>query len=246
MEILRGSVACLCVTALLVTSRPIAAQSERAEAALVHSPAPPPLLHAFGASALLRALDGKDLGYGAQLDYRLRWPSEYQLGFGIAALALEADRIGGFAAKHTRRLEASALGVIPLGRTGPLGLDLRIGAGYAALHSAQQHLVEDRGHRLGLSLALIGNIRVASRVSLRLGFSTPFAFEIAPAGELATQGALVLTGVGVALTRSLLLRGDVESGGLFGFDGDGTKYETRASLSLRWVSGEQAEASHAL
>jgi hypothetical protein len=44
-------------------------------------------MHAVGASALLRSLDAKDLGYGAQLEYRLRWPSEYQLGLAGAALA---------------------------------------------------------------------------------------------------------------------------------------------------------------
>ncbi len=203
-------------------------------------------MHAVGASALLRSLDAKDLGYGAQLEYRLRWPSEYQLGLAGAALALEADRIGGFAARHTQRFEVTALGVVPLGRTGPLGLDLRVALGYAELNSTQAQLTHDRGRRLGFELALIGNVLLAPRLSLRLGLSTPLAFEIVPTRELATQGALLLTGLGVALSDSLFLRADVESGGVFGFDGDGTKYETRASLAVRWVSGALARSSHAL
>jgi hypothetical protein len=56
----------------------------------------------------------------------------------------------------------------------------------------------------------------------------------------------MLTGLGVALSDSLFLRADVESGGVFGFDGDGTKYETRASVAVRWVSGALARSSHAL
>jgi hypothetical protein len=243
MDLPRTTAACLCV-GFLAFAQPLSAEEERAEPA---SPrAASALIHTVGASALLRALDTHDLGLGGQLDYRLRWPSEYQLGLSFAALALAADRIGGFAAEDTVRYELGALSAIPLGRTGPLLLDLRVTLGYAELHSAQADLEQDRGRRLGLELAVIGNIVVAPPVSVRLGFSSPVAFEIAPTGELATQGALILLGVGGALSSSLFLRGDVETGGVFGFDGDGTKYETRASLNLRWVSGQLARSSHAL
>ncbi len=243
MDLLRNTIAGLCV-GLLAASRPLPAEGQPAES--IPPPVSHALTHALGAAALLRSLDSKDLGYGGQLDYRLRWPSEYQLGVSLAALVLAADRIGGFEAEQTRRYELTALSAVPLGRTGPLMLNLRIALGYAALYNTQAELAEQRGHRVGGELAVIGNVVLAPPVSLRLGLSTPFAFEVSPAGELATQGALLLMGVGVALSASLFLRADAATGGVFGFDGDGTKYETRASLSLRWVSGEKARSSHAL
>src|SRR5688500_15993809 len=65
----------------------------------------PRILHALGVTTQQEWLDAKDYGYGADLQYRLRFPSEYQLGLEAAVVQAEADRIGGYAAADTRRLE---------------------------------------------------------------------------------------------------------------------------------------------
>ena len=228
---------CLCAVALTAPNLTLAEATDEAAASIE---APARVVHAVGANALMRSLDSKDLGFGAQAEYRLRWPSEYQLGLSASLLALEADRIAGYAAKDTRRVEVTALTGIPLGRTGPLALDLRAGLSYIHLSSDDQSLEDQAASRAGIELGVIGSVTVTPRTSVRLGFSTPFAFELSPSGELATGGTLVSTGAGFAVTDSLLLRGDVETGGMFGFDGDGTKYETRVSVGLRWVSGQNA------
>jgi len=125
-----------------------------------------------------------------------------------------------------------------VGSVGParFGLHLEVGArrlagavGNTAPHTASW--------AIEAALGLVATIPLRERGVFSAGVLAPFSLEVAPEVVNDAQGALLVFGGGVALHERLWLRATVETGGLYGADGDSAKYLFRGTLGLRALFG---------
>ena len=67
-----------------------------------------------------------------------------------------------------------------------------------------------------------------------------YAQQRSPSVATETLGQLLLGGVTLAVTDDVQVHLRLETGGLYGFDGDGAKVLTRATVGVRLVPGQAA------
>ena len=98
----------------------------------------------------------------------------------------------------------------------------------------------DRATSLLTRVGPIASVRVADALAVRAGWLTLTHMQLSPGGDLEALGQALTAGVVYGATPELQLYADLETGGLVGFDGDGSKLLLRGAVGLRWVLGGEA------
>jgi hypothetical protein len=192
--------------------------------------------------AVLGAAGASSTEVGGEIGYRLRLPSELQLGFVARASAVRKGFVDGFPARDGQMFSGLGLAIVPLARRGPLAMDLRGGLGLRASGFDTAGGPETSSRVMMTQLALIANVRATSFLTVRTGFVSVLDLALSPAGGIDALGQLLVLGAVVPVSDALQVYVDGETGGVFGYDGDGDKYVARAAIGLRWVSGREARA----
>jgi hypothetical protein len=174
-----------------------------------------------------------------ELAYRLRLRSELQLGLSARGSFVRTGFVDGFRASNGRSVSGLALVMVPLARRGRLSIDFRGALGARTSDFDESAAPDSVSFVIPSQLGVIANVSFPS-VTLRAGWMNVVDVAVAPKGAIDTLGQLLLLGAAVPVSDSLQLYADGETGGVFGYDGDGAKYVTRAAFGLRWVSGQGA------
>ncbi|HEU4404358.1 MAG TPA: hypothetical protein VFS43_03615 [Polyangiaceae bacterium] len=229
----------------LASGGPVSDPSDAAAAGLAGAPpnaapasapptsAPAGTLHALGVQGGWSNVDA-----GAGLSYRVRLPGGTQFGLDARYASLREGYISGYAVESGAALAGSAVAMIPWARFGPVDLDVRLSAGARALDADETRSPDRSSTALTTDFGPVVNVHAAPWLTLRTGWLNVVNLQLAPATDLDALGQIVLAGVAVPVGDRLLAHADFETGGLFGYDGDGGKYLTRVSVGLRWVLGE--------
>lgn len=127
------------------------------------------------------------------------------------------------------------------GRIGSARFGLHLSAGGRFTRGGEGNAPEGNGRALELGLGLVATMPVGPRGAVRAGVLVPFSLEIAPEVVNDMQGALLTVGGGVALTDRLWLHGQIDTGGIFGADGDAGKFLFRGTLAIRGLFGSTTD-----
>ncbi|MCU0684961.1 MAG: hypothetical protein MUF34_22390 [Polyangiaceae bacterium] len=200
---------------------------------LAPAASPTSTLHALGVQGNWSNVDA-----GVGLSYRARLPGEAQLGLDARYASLRQGYVSGYAVESGAALAGAAVAMLPWARFGPVVLDLRLSAGVRALDADQTRSPDRSSTTITTDFGPVVNVHAAPWLTLRTGWLNVVNLQIAPATDLDALGQLLLAGVAIPVSDRLLAHADFETGGLFGYDGDGGKYLTRVSVGLRWVLGE--------
>jgi hypothetical protein len=209
--------ACAAVIALVAGARPAAADET-------------PAIGATMGGALL----GSEAGGGLALDARLRFRNGIQLGLALSEQALGVAYLSGAAAEGLSATDGSVVALFPLVLAAPLELDLRVSTGVRYLHDLG---VLETPYRDALrsttEIAFLAHVRLGARFLLRAGAIVGVDLQVDPGVDLADQSQLLTLGLGCSIGPNLLLYGNVDVGGTYGFDGDNGKAVTRGALGFR-------------
>ena len=177
----------------------------------------------------------------ARVEWRAAWPNHVQLGVSAQAGLARGLYLDGWpvAGGHTGTalLSASA----PVVHEDRVQIDLQVDTGPRALRPS-----EPVGDGLNDSLTLLNSLRPLATLSLtdaldlQLGWTARFDMQLSPTPAADAFGQILLAGAVVRLSPGLDLALRAETGGLYGYDGDGAKYLTRGGLGLRWFPGDDA------
>lgn len=198
--------------------------------------------HVVGLSA-----GGSEFDATGSLDYRLRHENGWEIGLSAGSGWLRSGFIAGFAvedgtvtrgALHASRVLHRAPGVQITGYLTP---------GFRAVRGAEgPALANDSlsdSNAVTLETGMLARFRVGPRAAMYTGVVLPFSLEIDPEIMNDVNGGLLTVGGTVAINDSVEGFAAVETGGIFGSDGDAGKYLTRATAGVRMVlGGEGAEA----
>ena len=187
-------------------------------------------------------LTGSNFDSGASLGYRTRFRGGAQLGIEARALAAREAYVDGFAATGGYSVAGLAIGMLPMVQAGPLDLHLRASVGGRSLKVDETTGPRERSFTLVSEVGPVVNVRVSQDLTLRTGWLAITNFQLSPRFDSEALGQVLLAGAVMPLTPDLQLHADVETGGLFGFDGDGGKYVLRGSVGARWVLGGSARS----
>ena len=189
----------------------------------------------LSASGLLSLGDGgagSNLRGGGRFEYRYRWSNDAQLGLRVGLFAVDAPFIEGFRGRDALETEVLALSNFQLLRGDSAGIHLRLLAGARFLADAAD-APESSSTQVGAVPAWIASIHLNPSISVRTGVVFPVWLEVDPSADIAELATLLTVGVDWAFSPSLSLYADVETGGSFGFDGNGLKYVAEGTTGLR-------------
>lgn len=192
----------------------------------------PSTWHAFGLAGGVSNVDASVTGA-----YRLGLAGGWQLGLDAILSRKREAYISGRELDRGTALSGAALAMIPLVQRGPLSMHLRLGAGLRRLDGEGPQAPRGTSLALTTELGPIANLAVTPGFTVRTGFVNVLNLQLDPATDVDALGQMLTFGVNKALGSSLQIHVDVETGGLFGYDGDGGKYLTRGTLGLRYVPG---------
>lgn len=221
----------------LFLASPSAYAQASAEAASSGAPSAPRTLHAASLQ-----LTGSNFDAGAALGYRVRFAGGMQLGLEGRALAVRDAYVNGFAATGGYAVSGVGLVMVPMVQSGPLDLHFRASLGARSLNVDETTGPDKRGLTLLSELGPVVNIRATKSLTLRTGWLAVTNFQLSPAFDSEALGQVLLAGAVVPVTDDVQLHADVETGGLFGFDGDGGKYVVRGFVGARWAFGGSARS----
>lgn len=194
-----------------------------------------PPQHAFSVNGALSLTDSH-----GTVGYQLRTEGGWQLGAQVRVAAPRSGFINGYPTTGGVAPSAAINALAPLTEVGPLQLSLALQLGLLGLFADTSVGPDTRSLVLLSRLGPLASIRLADAVALRAGWNLVVNVQLSPAGDVDALGQLLVLGAVVHLNRSLSVWVDVETGGLFGYSGDGGKYVLRGTLGLRLVLGEGA------
>jgi hypothetical protein len=199
-----------------------------------------------------RTLHALTLGVGANeydhfavAGYRLRLPRGLQLGLETRHAQVRESFLAGYAVDqgYLGRLRGEL--IIPVYDDGQLwlGVELRPGVEvYLGGDDEDQRADLDDGFGVILDTGVLANLRLDPTWTVSLGARLPFTLEVAPEVIQDRVGALIVAGGNAAVADHVQLFATLETGGLFGADGDGAKYLVQGTVGTRLVFGPGAPA----
>jgi hypothetical protein len=178
---------------------------------------------------------------------RLRAPSSAWLGAEVRLGDARALYLDGWPVSEGRSLSGLVGGSAPLASSGGASIDLQVHGGLRAL-SAEVPSPEDAagavipGQSWGwlVEVTPMGTLPLGARGAAQLGWTAIFSQQRSPSVATETLGQLLVGGVTLAVTDDVQVHLRLETGGLYGFDGDGGKVLTRATVGVRLVPGQAA------
>ncbi|WP_309887711.1 hypothetical protein [Archangium sp.] len=195
----------------------------------------PSALHGFSMAGSYSNVDS-----AVTLGYRLRLPSGVQLGLEARHAPSREAYIDGFPGTGGSAQYGTLRALVPLASAGPLTIGFGANLGLRSL-SVRSSLGPDSSSLAVTSeLGLLAHLPLSSLLTLRAGWLQVTSFQTKPGFAVDALGQVMVLGVTAPVTDSLQLFADLETGGLFGYDGDGGKYLTRGTLGARLVLGGAA------
>jgi hypothetical protein len=168
---------------------------------------------------------------GFELDARARFGGGVQLGAGASLSAHERAFMSGQVVRDAGSFGGLGILLLPLVRSGPLELDLRVESGALSLRGFGD--TDASALRQVNEFAMLAHVELGQSFLLRAGAVLGLELEVDPAFALADQSQLLTAGLGYALSAHLLLHAAVAGGGSYGFDGDNGKFIFEGTLGLR-------------
>jgi hypothetical protein len=166
---------------------------------------------------------------------RLGSPSGSAIGAEVRWAEVSKAWIDGWPVEDGSAASALAHGAVPLVRTERLRLDLRANVGARWLSAREVQGPDDRSTALLTEVGPRATLTVAEGAAVWLGFDNVLDFQLDPSFAPDGLGQLLNAGLVFAPTDGLQFALHGETGGLYGYDGDGGKYATRAGVSVRFV-----------
>jgi len=194
----------------------------------------PSSLHGFSMAGSYSNVDS-----ALTLGYRLRLPSGVQLGLEARHAPSREAYIDGFLGTGGSAQHGTFRALVPLASAGPLTIGFGANLGLRSL-SVRNSLPDSSSLAVTSELGLLAYLPLSSRLTLRTGWLQVTSFQTKPGFAVDALGQVMVLGVTAPVTDSLQLFADLETGGLFGYDGDGGKYLTRGTLGARLVTGGAA------
>lgn len=166
-----------------------------------------------------------------------------------AQLALRAEGgrardayLGGYAIEDASLARVTFETRIAAGSVGAARFGVHLSAGARFTQGGEGNVPGTTTSRaLELELGLVATLPIRERGTLQAGLRVPFSLELVAPGTDGVvndvQGALLSLGGGVALGDRLWLHGRVDTGGIFGADGDAGKFLFRGTLAIRGLFG---------
>jgi hypothetical protein len=176
---------------------------------------------------------------------RWRAPSSAWLGAEVRLGDARALYLDGWPVSEGRSLSALVGGSAPLATSGGASIDLQVHGGLRTL-SAEVPSPEDAagavipGQSWGwlVEVTPMGTLPVGERGAAQVGWTAIFAQQRSPSVATETLGQVLVGGYTHALSEDVQVHLRLETGGLYGFDGDGGKVLTRATVGVRLVPGQ--------
>jgi hypothetical protein len=195
----------------------------------------PSTLHAFNLAGAYSNVDS-----AAILGYRLRLSNGLQLGAEVRYAPSRRSYIDGFATTGGAARYGTLRALVPLASSGPLELGLGTTLGVRALSVDTTPGPDRDSLALTSEIGPVAHLRLTRGLTLRAGWLQVTTLQTRPNTAVDALGQVLLLGATAPVTDTVQLYADFETGGLFGYDGDGGKYLTRGLIGARWVLGGAA------
>lgn len=178
-----------------------------------------------------------------RLRYRARLARGVQLGLSTRHGSVREHFVAGYAVDEGYLGEHRLELLVPVYDDGELwwGVELAPGVRHY-LGPEDQRADLDRGVAVVFDAAVLANVRLDRTWTVQAGVRIPFSLEITPAVVNDVVGGLLVGGATVAVSDRFQLFGQLETGGLFGADGDGAKFLLRGTAGARVLFGAGAPA----
>ncbi|MEM9458454.1 MAG: hypothetical protein AAGF11_30030 [Myxococcota bacterium] len=209
-----------------------AATSELAKPVEPVEPAEPTESTQIGHAATV-SLRASALGYGAQVGYRARFRRGVGLGLEVEGLYDPEAVLGGYATEHNGFVNARVPVFIPAVRSSALTMAVLVAPGVRFARSVDPGYGPDQSLAVTLEPGVFAYLHATPRLTWMLGVTMPVAIQVDPITDVAELGTLVATGPVVTLGRHVNLFATVDTGGLFGSDGDAGKFLIRGTAGVR-------------
>jgi hypothetical protein len=194
--------------------------------------APPEL-----AVALAPSVSGADTRL--ELQGRLRIGGA-QLGLTARGSELRAAWIDGWPVDDGRAGAVLAHAAVPLVDRGGFRFDLRAQVGPRWMVARATEAPTSSSLALLTAVGPRATLDLGDRAAVQLGVDQVTDLQLDPGFAMDGLGQLLQGAVVRAVGDDWQVALSAETGGLFGYDGDGAKYATRAGVSLRFVPGAAA------
>lgn len=175
-----------------------------------------------------------NFGQGGLVDARLRIGAN-QLGLDVYAGHERKAFISGFAVEDALRVDVHLRGLWQVWQQGPARFSLLTRAGARSFSAATGNAPESASWAVSAEMGALVHADVHPRAVARFGVLVPLLFQLDPAFSNDVNGALLSLGIAVALRDQLLLTANLNSGGIFGADGDAGKFLVQGTLGVRWA-----------
>jgi hypothetical protein len=174
----------------------------------------------------------------ARLEWRAKLHNNVQLGISGQAGLGRGLYLDGWPVDGGRTLTAQLSASAPLVHQERVQIDLQLDTGPRFLR-ASEPVGEDLNSSVALAIGLrpLATIAVNDALDVQLGWTARFDLQLAPTPTPDALGQLLLAGAVLHLRPGLDLALRAETGGLYGYGGDGGKYVSRGGLALRWFPG---------
>ncbi|HEX8705187.1 MAG TPA: hypothetical protein VF815_40525 [Myxococcaceae bacterium] len=190
----------------------------------------PSSLHAFTLGGSYSNVDS-----AVTLGYWLRLPSGVQLGLDARYAPSRQAYIDGFLGTGGSARYGTLRALVPVASAGPLTVGFGANLGLRSLAVKSSAGPDSSSLTFTSELGLLAYLPVSSRLTLRAGWHQVTSFQTRPGFDVDAMGQVLVLGATAPVSRGVQLFADLETGGLYGYDGDGGKYLTRGTLGVRLV-----------
>ncbi|MCK6522276.1 hypothetical protein L6R49_12640 [Myxococcota bacterium] len=178
---------------------------------------------------------------------RWRTPSSAWLGAELRLGDARALYLDGWPVSEGRTLTALIGGSAPLTSVGGASIDLQVAGGLRTLSAevptpdeAAGAVIPEQSWGWLVEVTPMATLPVGDRGAAQLGWTAIYAQQRSPRAATETLGQVLVGGYTLAVTDDVQVHLRMETGGLYGFDGDGAKVLARGTVGVRLVPGQAA------
>ncbi|GAB4566288.1 MAG: hypothetical protein Tsb0020_17840 [Haliangiales bacterium] len=195
---------------------------------------------------------GSEFDVTGRLMYRVRLSESDASGVGRVELGVDAEAgaqqkgfIAGYAVEDGLVTRGRLWSAMRIMSHGALAIDAHVAPGMRLLREAEG-VDPERTDSTAVTLdtGLRADVRMHQRVRLQAGLDIPLSYEVTPEVVNDVNGVLFNVGLSVDVGARVQAFAGLETGGIFGADGDAGKYLTRGSAGVRMLLGGGHAAWH--
>jgi hypothetical protein len=188
--------------------------------------------HAVGATANVNTADT-----AGTVHWRMRFEDGVQLGASFRAAGIRLSFLDGWPIRAGQSYTGTLDLGLPIVKTERVQVDLELELGARGVIATDTDADADRSVILVSDVRPMVTMPVHDIVAVRVGWTHVLHQQVGPSYALEAQGVVARAEVVTGLTDAFQLVVGGETGGVFGFNGDGGKFLAGGHLSLLWVPG---------